>query len=273
MLIRPPLSPFIAMEKPVPSPSAPPSIASAGTRTPSKTTWAVGWACQPIFSSLAPKLSPGVPFSTMNAEMPRGPVTAGAGHHDVDVRCARSGDELLDAVEHIVVAVADGLGAQRAGVRPRTRLGQAVTGDRLHRGQLRHQRLALFVRAVRVDHPRAHVVDGQERGDRGVGGGQLFEDAHGVDAAQSASTGVLTAVDRRHPQLGSLTQLVDREVMRAVPLQRIWGKPLFSERARRLGDYAFVVVQAEELHVVPTSLSGWRIRRRVCPQASAASRS
>ena len=73
MLMRPPLSPFIAMPKPVPSPSAPPSIASAGTRTPSKTTCAVGWAFQPILCSLAPKLSPGVSFSTTNAEMPRGP--------------------------------------------------------------------------------------------------------------------------------------------------------------------------------------------------------
>ena len=73
MLMRPPLSPFIAMPKPVPSPSAPPSIASAGTRTPSKITCAVGWAFQPIFCSSAPKLSPGVSFSTTNAEMPRGP--------------------------------------------------------------------------------------------------------------------------------------------------------------------------------------------------------
>ncbi|COY60398.1 Uncharacterised protein [Mycobacterium tuberculosis] len=33
----------------------------------------MGWACQPIFASGAPKLSPGVPFSTMNADTPRGP--------------------------------------------------------------------------------------------------------------------------------------------------------------------------------------------------------
>ncbi len=73
MLSRPPLRPFIAMPNPAPSPSAPPSIASAGTRTPSRITWAVGWACQPIFSSGAPKLSPALSFSMTNAEMPRGP--------------------------------------------------------------------------------------------------------------------------------------------------------------------------------------------------------
>ena len=73
MLMRPPLSPFIAMPNPVPSPSVPPSIASAGTRAPSRMTCRVGWAFQPIFCSSAPKLNPGVSLSTRNAEMPRGP--------------------------------------------------------------------------------------------------------------------------------------------------------------------------------------------------------
>ena len=73
MLMRPPLRPFIAMANPVPSPSTPPSRFSPGIRAPSKITWAVGCAFHPILASLAPKLTPGVSFSTMNAEMPRGP--------------------------------------------------------------------------------------------------------------------------------------------------------------------------------------------------------
>ncbi len=118
--------------------------------------------------------------------------------------------------------------------------------------------LALFVRAVAVDHPRAHVVDGQERRDGRVGGGQLLEDADRVDAAQAAAAGVFTAVDRRHAQLGCLAQFVDREVMRLVPLQCVWGKALLGERGRRLGDHAFVVVQAEELHGSTSgSTSSW----------------
>ena len=70
MLSRPPSSPAMAILKP--SPSAPTRLA-AGTRTPSMITWRVGWACQPIFFSLAPKLRPGVPLSTMKAEMPLAP--------------------------------------------------------------------------------------------------------------------------------------------------------------------------------------------------------
>jgi hypothetical protein len=48
-------------------------MASAGIRAPSNTTCAVGCAFQPILYSSAPKLIPGVSFSTTNAEMPRGP--------------------------------------------------------------------------------------------------------------------------------------------------------------------------------------------------------
>ena len=55
-----------------PCPSAPIRLA-AGTLQLSKTTWAVGWAFQPIFFSSAPKERPGVPFITAKAETPPGP--------------------------------------------------------------------------------------------------------------------------------------------------------------------------------------------------------
>ena len=91
-------------------------------------------------------------------------------------------------------------------------------------------------------------MDRQERRDGRIGDGQLLEDPHRVEAAQPAAAGVLLAVDRRHAQLGGLAQHVDREVLGAVPLQRVRRKALLGERGRRLGDHAFVVVQAEELH-------------------------
>ena len=56
-------------------------------------------------------------------------------HHHVDVGGSRAGNELLDAVEHIVAALLDGAGAQRAGVGSGARLGQAVAGDDIHRRQ------------------------------------------------------------------------------------------------------------------------------------------
>ena len=102
MLMRPPLSPFIAMPNPVPSPSAPPSIASAGTRTPSKITCAVGWRVPAHLVLLgAETQSRRVLLDDERRDAAR-PVAAGAGHHDVDVGRPRAGDELLDAVEHVV---------------------------------------------------------------------------------------------------------------------------------------------------------------------------
>ena len=70
MFSRPPLSADIAIAKPRPSS---PSIADAGTRTPSRMTCRVGCACQPIFFSGAPKLSPSASPGTRNALMPRAP--------------------------------------------------------------------------------------------------------------------------------------------------------------------------------------------------------
>src|SRR6202007_689636 len=55
-------------------------------------------------------------------------LTAGARHHHVDIRGAGAGNELFDAVEHIVATLLDGARAQRAGIRAGARLRQAVAG-------------------------------------------------------------------------------------------------------------------------------------------------
>ena len=82
----------------------------------------------------------------------------------------------------------------------------------------------------------------------GSADGELLEDAHPVESAQPAAADVVAAVDRRHAEFGRLAQHVDREVLARVPFQRVRGDALGGERGRRLGDHAFVVVQAEELH-------------------------
>ncbi len=183
-------------------------------------------------------------------------------HHHVDVGGSRAGNELLDAVEHIVCvffwALLDGAGAQRAGVGPGARLGQAVAGDDIHWRQPRNPTLALLIGAEAVDHPRAHVVDGQERGDRRARDGQLLEDPHTVQTAQPAAADVVATIDGRHAQFGGLAQHVHRKMLTGVPFQGVRGKPFGGERGRRLGDDPLVVVQIEELHEAaePNPLSG-----------------
>ena len=102
---------------------------------------------------------------------------------------------------------------------------------------------ALLIGAVAVDHPRAHVVDREECGDRGVGVGELLEDPHAVESTQPASADILGAVDGAHPELSRLTQLLDREVIGRVPLEGMWRKPFGRERRGGLDDDALVVVE------------------------------
>ena len=102
MLSRPPSSPAIAILKPTPSG---PTRLAAGTRTPSMITWRVGWARHPIFFSLAPKLRPGASFSMRKADIAPGSPLARARHDEIEVAGAGAGNELLDAVEHIIAAV------------------------------------------------------------------------------------------------------------------------------------------------------------------------
>ncbi len=73
MLMRPPLRPFIAIPKPLPSS---PRRLAIGTRTLSKITWRVGWAFHPIFFSFGPNDRPGASPGTTMAVMPRFPVSA-----------------------------------------------------------------------------------------------------------------------------------------------------------------------------------------------------
>ena len=134
MLMRPPLSADIAILKPWP---CAPSMADAGTRTSSRITWRVGCAFQPIFFSFGPNVRPAASPGTRNARDAARAGLAGARHDDVDRGLAAAGDELLDAGQHVVVAVADRAGRDGGGIRPGARLGEAVAAEVRHRGEPR----------------------------------------------------------------------------------------------------------------------------------------
>ena len=102
MLSRPPSSPLMAILKPMPSS---PSRLSTGTRASSKITWRVGCAFQPIFRSLRPEGEAGRVLLDDEGRNPGRAALRGAHHGDVDVRHAGAGDELLDPVHHVMVAV------------------------------------------------------------------------------------------------------------------------------------------------------------------------
>ena len=136
----------MAILKPMPSG---PSRLATGTRQSSKITWRVGWAFQPIFFSFGAEGEAGRVLLDHERRDAARAVLAGAHHGDVDVRGAGARDELLDAVEHVVVAVAPRACLQRRRVGARARLGQAIAGDMLHAGELRQEALALLVASRR----------------------------------------------------------------------------------------------------------------------------
>ena len=112
---------------------------------------------------------------------------AGARHHEIEVRRSRAGDELLDPVEHIRIALAPRARRKRRGVGAGARLGQAIARKQLHRGELGQIMRLQGRRAEAVDHRGDHVVDRQIRGDAGAARRQRLEDQRRVEPRHPAS--------------------------------------------------------------------------------------
>ena len=135
-----------------------------------------------------------------------GPRLARPRHHDVDRSLTRSRDELLDAREQVVVAVAHRARGDVRSVRSGSRFGEAVAAELLHRGERGQPPAALRIVAVGVDHPDHHVVDRDVRGDRRVALGELFEDRDGVGAAQPGAAELLSRIDAAQAELPRLAE-------------------------------------------------------------------
>ncbi len=174
-----------------------------------------------------------------------GPGLAGADHDHIDVRDPGAGNEGLGAVQHIVVALALGRGAQRGGVRTRAWLSQAVGGDQLHGRKARQVFPAQLVGTELVDHPRGHVVDRQEGGGGDVAIGQGFKDQGRVQPPQARPADILAHIDAGEAQLGRLAQGLDRKVLLLVPAGRVGGEFGGGELPRRILDRALVLVQVK----------------------------
>ena len=110
--------------------------------------------------------------------------------------------------------------------------------------------MALDLIAEGVDHPGAHVVDRDERGDRGAAGGELLEDDRGVEPRHRRAADVLADVDRADAELCGRLDHVDREVFGLVPFQRMRGDLVVGEGARHVADRDAIGVESELLHGV-----------------------
>ena len=167
MLTRPSSIAPMKYLKPSPTPASPPSTLDAGVRNPSKTSSVDSTPLYPSFLSGGGIVRPGCSatpgsFSSTNAVMPRcARIGVGIGlreqHDEAGAQTVRR-PHLL-AGDHVVVAVANGRGADRLHVRARMRLGHRVGRADLAR---RHARAGSAARWSSVpyvlDHPRGEEV-------------------------------------------------------------------------------------------------------------------
>ncbi len=100
--------------------------------------------------------------------------------------------------------------------------------------------MALHVGAVRVDHPRDHVVDRDERRDRRVGLRKLFDDRDGVRTAEGGAADVLADVDAAEAELG-VAERFTREVFVLIPFERVRREFGLCEVTHRLDDRGALV--------------------------------
>ena len=131
-----------------------------------------------------------------------GAIIAGSAHDDVGVGIAAAGDEGLGSGEGIAFVRPRRAGLERRGVGPRAGFGEAVGQDGVHGQRARQEAGLEIVRAVAVDHGRAHVVNGEERRDGGAGHGQRLEDEGRVEARKAGAAAFLGDIEAAEAQPG-----------------------------------------------------------------------
>ncbi|MCY1293626.1 hypothetical protein D9M70_428910 [compost metagenome] len=157
---------------------------------------------------------------------------------------AAGGDELLGAVQHVVVTVAAGAGAQVAGIRPGLGLGEGEGADHLAAGQGTQEALLLLLAAVLEDGHAAHrVVHAHDGGAGAVTGGDLLQ-GHGVgQVAGGRAAPLFRHQHAEEAQLRHLTDGLGGEAMLAVPVGGEGLQPLLGELPRHVADLDFVFVR------------------------------
>ena len=182
-----------------------------------------------------------------------GPVGAGPHHHHIEIAPAGAGDELLLAVEHIMVAVAHRAGAQRRRVRSGAGLGQAIARQQFHGAEFRQPFLALGVVAEGIDHPGRHVVDRDERRHRRTALRQRLEDQRRVEPRQRRAADIVADIDAADAELGRLAHHIDRKMLLLVPADRMRRDFFRGKIPRHIANRNLVLVESE-LHSVPAFL-------------------
>src|SRR5438132_113553 len=178
---------------------------------------------------------------------PRAPTGIERREHGDHVRVVAVGAPLLGAVEHVVLAAADGRGLEAAGVGARARLGERVGAEHLARGQRRQEALLLLLGAGQQDRNAAErLVEVLRAGGRAGGGDLLAHDRQRERAHRAA------AVRLGHPDAieARLDQRADRVLrirLGLVVARRVRRHALARDLPRQVANHALVVGEIERL--------------------------
>ena len=150
---------------------------------------------------------------------------------------AAGGDELLGAVQHVVITVAPGTGAQVAGIGAGLGLGEGEGADHPSFRQWPQELVFLRVGAVLQDrHAGDRVVHAHDGRAGAVAGRDLFE-RHGVrQVAAGVAVPFLRHQHAEKAQLGHFADGIGRIVVFAVPALRIRRQAFLRKTARHVLD-------------------------------------
>jgi hypothetical protein len=153
-----------------------------------------------------------------------------------------------------MVAIPQRLGAQRCGIRPGGRFGQAVARHQIEAGEGREPALALFGRTILVDHPACHGVNGQHGGMADAAARQLLEHQGCFHPAKSGAANVVADIDTGEAELGCGLEHVPVQPLFFFPAQRMGGKLIAGELPCSVLDEFLVFGQSELAHrITPSS--------------------
>ena len=178
-----------------------------------------------------------------------GPIRAGSHHHHINVAAAGARDELLLAVEHVVIAVAHRAAPERRRVRSRPRFGKAVTRQQFHGAELRQPFLPLRVAAERIDHPGCHVVDRDERRHCRAALRQGLKNQRRVKPRQRRTADVVAYINAAHAQRCGLPHHIGRKMLLLIPADRMRRDLFRGKIPRHIANRKLVLIESE-LHPV-----------------------
>ena len=161
-----------------------------------------------------------------------GLVLAGADHGDIDVVKAGARNELLGAVEDVMVTVPHSAGLEARRIRSAARFGEGIACDLVHGDEVGKVLVLHVLAAELVNHPARHIVDRDERAGRGTAIGHRLHDQRGFEAPQADAARFLADIDRAEAEFGRPLDHVDGKMAGLVPFPGMGRDVVGSEALR-----------------------------------------